>query len=262
MKRVSDWLMMIEALLGAVMHQSQYDNRKKAGDCVGALRLHLGCGLVTPDGWINTDGSLNARLASTPVVRRTLGALRLIPERSASAQWSSSVKYLDVRKRLPYDDRTILHIYASHLLEHLYYDEATNLLRECRRVLKPGGVIRVVVPDLRTIVNDYLGEQVFDHLPAELKNVPNADRMNLRLLMHPKSNHQNLVYRLYYALGDFHSHKWMYDAESLEAQFRHVGFDAPMLRPPFQSNIPDIAHVEVAGRVLGGEGICMEATLD
>jgi predicted SAM-dependent methyltransferase len=224
------------------------------------IKLHLGCGLVTPDGWINTDGSLNARLASVPAIRRSLGALRLIPQRSASAAWSSTVKYLDVRKRLPYPDRTVRYIYASHLLEHLYFDEAANLLRECRRILEPGGVIRVVVPDLRTIVDDYLGRQVFEYIPPALKAIPSADRMNMRLSMHPKANHQNLLYRVYYALGDFHNHKWMYDAESLEMQFRRAGFGAAAIRPPFESDIPDIEHIETPGRVLGGEGMCMEAT--
>jgi predicted SAM-dependent methyltransferase len=49
--------------------------------------------------------------------------------------------------RLPLDDGKISFIYSEHVLEHFRYDIATQLLSEAFRVLKPGGVIRSVVPD-------------------------------------------------------------------------------------------------------------------
>ena len=47
-------------------------------------------------------------------------------------------------------------VYHSHLLEHLYMEEGEDLIRECFRVLKPGGILRIVVPDLERICRDYL----------------------------------------------------------------------------------------------------------
>ena len=47
-------------------------------------------------------------------------------------------------------------IYASHMLEHLDRAEARSFLAECRRVLKPGGILRLAVPDLRNAAYQYL----------------------------------------------------------------------------------------------------------
>lgn len=54
--------------------------------------------------------------------------------------------------RLPFADREFQFVYSEHFFEHLFLDEAASLLRECRRVLAVGGVIRTLVPDadLRT----------------------------------------------------------------------------------------------------------------
>jgi predicted SAM-dependent methyltransferase len=54
--------------------------------------------------------------------------------------------------RLDFEDETFDFIYSEHVLEHLFMDESLSLLEECCRILKPSGVIRIVVPDpdLRT----------------------------------------------------------------------------------------------------------------
>jgi len=61
-----------------------------------------------------------------------------------------------LRKGVPYPDAAFDVVYHSHLLEHFSKESATVFLGECYRVLKPGGVIRVVVPDLEAIVRLYL----------------------------------------------------------------------------------------------------------
>lgn len=48
---------------------------------------------------------------------------------------------------LPLEDNSIDFIFSEHFFEHLFFDEAAALFKECYRVLKPNGVIRVVVPD-------------------------------------------------------------------------------------------------------------------
>jgi predicted SAM-dependent methyltransferase len=54
--------------------------------------------------------------------------------------------------RLEFEDNTFDFIFSEHFLEHLFLDEAIELLKECYRILKPNGVVRIVVPDadLRT----------------------------------------------------------------------------------------------------------------
>lgn len=58
-----------------------------------------------------------------------------------------SVAY-DIRKGLPFRSDSVDRIFAEHVVEHLEFNqEATHFLRDCHRVLKPGGFLRVIVPD-------------------------------------------------------------------------------------------------------------------
>ena len=62
----------------------------------------------------------------------------------------------DAKRPLEFNDNTFDVVYHSHLLEHFNRQDGLRLLRECYRVCKPGGVIRVVVPDLENIALLYL----------------------------------------------------------------------------------------------------------
>lgn len=62
----------------------------------------------------------------------------------------------DIRKPLPYPDVCLDAVYASHVLEHLRPDDGLRLLQEFYRVLKPGGILRIVVPDLEAVCREYL----------------------------------------------------------------------------------------------------------
>lgn len=66
------------------------------------------------------------------------------------------VRQYDLRRGLPYDCDAFDAVYHSHVLEHLTPQDAASMLRECHRVLRPGGVLRVVVPDLEGIARTYL----------------------------------------------------------------------------------------------------------
>ncbi len=91
--------------------------------------LNVGCGRCYHDEWTNID-----LVASGPQVRQ-----------------------YDLRRGLPYDDASFDAVYHSHVLEHLTPEDAAAMLRECGRVLRPGGVLRVAVPDLEGIAQAYLG---------------------------------------------------------------------------------------------------------
>lgn len=224
-----------------------------------ALRLNLGCGLLAPTGWVNIDGSWNARLAKHPLIRRALSSLRVLPPGKMEIPWSSRILIHDVRKPLPFPDSSASVIYASHVLEHLYFQEGRKLMLEAFRVLASGGALRVVVPDLKAIVDEYLGERALSPVSAEMAALRPADRFNLRLLMRaaePPSS--NIFYRVYDAWQDFHSHKWMYDEDSLVELFRWAGFAEVRPKECHESRINDIQVVEDKSRVLNGAGICVE----
>ncbi|MFX0199791.1 MAG: glycosyltransferase [Candidatus Hodarchaeota archaeon] len=90
--------------------------------------LNLGCGTRFHPAWINVD------------IRCT----------------GPDVIPCDVRQGIPFIDDSFDAIYHSHLLEHFRKEDAHLFMRDCFRVLKPGGIIRVVVPDLEEIVRIYL----------------------------------------------------------------------------------------------------------
>src|SRR5712691_6105006 len=119
-------------------------------------RLNLGCGPNAPSNWVNVDGSWNAWLSNHTYLRRTLTAFGVVSKNSPGAQWNVRPLVHDLTKRLPFEDNTVSVIYGAHVLEHLYQADARRLLDECRRVLRPGGVIRMVVPDLHSMVASYL----------------------------------------------------------------------------------------------------------
>lgn len=222
-------------------------------------RLHLGCGAHVVPGWINIDGSWNARLSNSPAVRALFRLIRALPEHARDARHASGILGHDLRKPLPFRDGSVVAIYSCDLLEHLYRTEAQSLLSECRRVLAPGGVIRLIVPDLRAMVEEYLGARELWY-PPEKRRPTRADLLNERLLFRPASpTRGNLAYRLYRFFTDFHDHKWMYDEESLVTLVAEADFSEVEIRGPLQSRIAGIEAIELPYKIEGGEGVCVEA---
>jgi predicted SAM-dependent methyltransferase len=88
------------------------------------LRLNLGSGERPLPGFVNVD------------------TLRDAPEVDVIA---------DVTRRLPFEDASAELVYAVHLLEHVAADQVPGVLADWRRVLRPGGVLMVAVPDLDAI---------------------------------------------------------------------------------------------------------------
>jgi len=90
--------------------------------------LNLGCGNRFDKDWINIDFS----------------------------SCHPSVRAHNLLESIPLPDSYVDLVYHSHLLEHFPRSRAVLFLGECRRVLKPGGVIRVAAPDLEGITRAYL----------------------------------------------------------------------------------------------------------
>lgn len=61
--------------------------------------------------------------------------------------------YVDLLQPLPFDDNEIDHIFCEEAIEHVDKAAALRLLRECQRVLKPGGLLRVTTPDLNWLIS-------------------------------------------------------------------------------------------------------------
>jgi predicted SAM-dependent methyltransferase len=107
---------------------SFYSGRKVAS--VKSQFLNLGCGSTYHPRWDNFD---------------------LVPS-------TDSIRRLDLLKKFPFPDASYEVCYCSHVLEHMPRSYAPTFLREIQRIVRPGGVVRIVVPDLEGIVRRYLAE--------------------------------------------------------------------------------------------------------
>lgn len=91
-------------------------------------KLHIGCGPFVMDGWLNVD--INC--------------------------YRPDIRYLDAGKPYPFPDHSFNYIYSEHLFEHLSVEEQTVMLQECYRILKPGGRMRLAMPNLHFLMELYL----------------------------------------------------------------------------------------------------------
>lgn len=91
-------------------------------------KLNFGCGSRTAAGWVNIDV-----YSASPEVRR-----------------------VNLLKRWPFPDGYFDAAYSSHVLEHFTPSQADHLIAEAYRVLRPGGILRTVVPDLEATCREYL----------------------------------------------------------------------------------------------------------
>jgi SAM-dependent methyltransferase len=183
------------------------------------LKINIGCGLSGARGWCNIDNS-----PTIPLSRLRLGR-RLF----RTPAWPKDVRRHDVKKGLPFADESVSCIYSSHAFEHFSWAESLAIAKECFRVLRRGGVLRVVVPDLRLIAREYLMDS----------DAMASHRFVERLLL------SHTIHDLFHP-GAHHSQ--MFDENSLIALLRQAGFEEPAVCSFMQSRIADISLIELEQR--------------
>ena len=130
-----------------------------------SMKIHFGAFNCPVDGWTNTDITPHLFIARIPFLAtlfRTLGMMPADRFRDHRAGSFRKLKYLNVGKPWPYGDETVDAIFSSHVLEHLSIRAAHSCLRSAYRVLKKGGVLRIIVPDLDKCVVDYSAQIAYE----------------------------------------------------------------------------------------------------
>jgi SAM-dependent methyltransferase len=191
----------------------------------GFVKVNLGCGLRVASGWLNIDGSLNAMIASWPnwthrLVYRFSGAHNYYSlDEYCGTLENHAFLYHDLSLSLPLYEQSVDFIYSSHFFEHLFKDDAVVLLNCCARALKPGGIIRISIPDLAYAVSLYdLGrkkEMLDDYFFVEGKGSYLA------------------------------RHKYMYDFELIKEALEQAGFSNITRCEHQQGKTPDIKVLDV-----------------
>jgi SAM-dependent methyltransferase len=190
----------------------------------GPAKLNLGCGLAVAPGWVNIDGSPNALIAGLPsffhrLAYRLTGANRYYTQAEYCRLLGGHVfVHHDLAYGIPLRNAVVDYIFSSHFLEHLFRREAERLLRECYRVLRPGGIVRIAVPDLEYALSLY------------------AQGDKQRMLLN------------YFFVEDLESHyarhKYMYDCPMLEKMLKDIGFVEVSRCQYREGRVPDIAILD------------------
>lgn len=200
------------------------------------MKLNLGCGHVHAANWVNVDGSNRAWLASRlPWVDRMLVAISI----TAPTEFNSKTVYANLLRRFPWDEQSIEAIYLGEILEHFTQEQGEGVLRECYRVLRPGGMLRIRVPDHAKFWNNYVEEY-------ERTRQQPREKWSLAHTRWTEMYFRDLCIRrprAWQSMG--HYHKWMYDEISLILLLEKVGFHNVERRAMHQSEIPKIDEVEV-----------------
>jgi predicted SAM-dependent methyltransferase len=212
-----------------------------------ALRLHLGCHAHVVPGWVNIDKSPNVFLSRIPALRQFLYRLGIISATQATAALPPGIVRADVTHGLGYPDSSVEFIYSSHMIEHMARWRGLNLLRECARVLQPGGVLRLATPDLRKWIDEYAeGDRSRGATPADTLMTKLGTYVEM-----PGTAAQRFVFRAFTGA----IHQWLYDFESLSQLLREAGFENVTRRGFRDGLVPDLVRLEHRR-----EGLRVEAT--
>lgn len=186
-----------------------------------AARINLGCGASPTAGWLNYDNSLTVRIARYPGLLRIASRLKLVSSEHlsfAAVALKAPVVWANVTRHIPAPDNSVSVVYSSHMLEHLDGGAANAFLAEVRRVLEPGGVLRLAVPDLAILAKDYV-----------MTGDGNAFINGTHLA---RQRPGTLIAKIRWLLVGDRGHAWMYDATSLIELLTRTGFvDARPLDP-------------------------------
>ncbi len=179
----------VECRVAAVHGIGRMRSRKYRGRA--GLRLNLGCGPKLKDGYLNLDFHPKADLR------------------------------LDLRRRIPLPDDSCHEIFSEHFLEHLEYpEEVDGHLRDCRRLLAPGGTIKLSVPDTEWPLGEY-GNPDGSYLAACAREHWHPEDCTTVL------EHLNYHFRQRWtgtSRMDFQCHRFAYDFETIEQALIRGGF--------------------------------------
>lgn len=149
----------------------------------------------------------------------------------------------DCRRRLPLADGSAAGIRVEHFVEHLETrEELPAFLKDCLRVLRPGGVLRAIVPDAERYLRAYC----------------RGDLVEFRELAVPDPFPEDLPTRMdiiNHVFHQWHEHRWGYDFETLALRLRTAGFRRvertayqrsldPMLAQDWEVHAPHSLYVD------------------
>lgn len=204
------------------------------------LYVQYGCGLSAPKEWINFDASPTLCIQKTLIIGWLL-------KNKLNAKFPSNVRFGNIITGFPVKDDSCDGLYCSHVLEHLSLQDFRIALRNSYKILKSGGIFRCIVPDLEITARNYLNAFENGNEKASIDFIGST-------ALGSKNRTKGIKGLITYLLGNS-AHLWMWDAKSLSAELRDVGFIA--IRPCKAGDCEDamFQYVEDEGRFIDAVAI-------
>ncbi len=191
--------------------------------------LQIGTGEIPTAGWLNTDIDPRAK----------------------------GVTFLDGARRFPLPDRTFDAMYTEHVIEHIPFEAGAKMLAESRRVLKPGGSIRIATPDLAL-----LARLVTTHTSDERPADPTAQRylgwIAERFLEDPAQ--ATPVHVLNHNVRSW-GHVFLYDEPTLRVALDRAGFTDIQRVGLGESEVDWLRGLETHGHAMGEQDLVAFETM-
>ena len=210
------------------------------------MRINIGCGQTPTPGWRNFDNSFSLKLAKVPFLPELLLRIKFLEERQYDFirfARLNRIEYGDATRGLPLADNSVEVLYTSHMLEHLDQTEVSMFLKEAKRLLMSGGILRLAVPDIKKQVDQYL---LFGDADAFITGTHMC-------VSRPRTIPQRLKILL---VGTRH-HQWMYDGKSMCRLLTSNGFNNAKVFQPGETDIRDPGPLDLQERL--SESVYVEA---
>ncbi len=175
------------------------------------IRVHYGCGNAIGRSWQNFDASPMLWVERIPLVGKALHWAV-----GGGTPFPRDVRYGNIADKPLVADGAASSIYASHVLEHLSLADARKALAHTFRMLAPGGVFRMIVPDLRSRAELYL-----DQVRA---GDPEASSNFMRYSLLGQEERPRGIIRPIRRAFSGSSHLWMWDSVAMKAELEKCGF--------------------------------------
>jgi hypothetical protein len=199
-----------------------------------ALYVQYGCGFHAPEGWLNFDASPTLRFERLLIIGRLYN--------KNGARFPPNARYGNIVQGLPVPPGSVDKLYASHVLEHLAHDDAIKAIDNSFSMLKPGGVFRLIVPDLRARSLRYVQ-----------RGDAEASSQFLDTTMLGQRHRPSGLMGILSTLFGGSEHLWMWDEAAMKMDLNNAGFTAIRRCSFGDSNDPAFALVEIRDRFIDGE---------
>jgi len=211
------------------------------------VKVNIGSGPYGKPDWINLDWGVLPLLSKISWITFLLIKMHLLPK-SYHKSWPSNPRLWDCRRKLPFKDKSVDFIYCSHFIEHLFRYQAEILLKEFRRIIRPSGVVRICVPDIKLLAEKYISgdRDFFSKIRCEddkQQFESLADQFVQHFYGYDLWSEPNLMKKIQRIF--IRGHFWMYDYDSLRNLLRNAGFSCTYCCKPGKGKVPDIDYLDI-----------------